>query len=144
MRAVDVLWASSILLDTSPAWLVRILVVWQRFFQPVFNPQKLPLKFPAIDIVTVNNPYPGTLLFTNANNPFQDNIKKFKSYITEIDKYTGKIILYRRILTKAYLFQSQPNGYSYGILEKIGVNGGGHDGTQDLCYRNLKIINSFR
>lgn len=84
------------------------------------------------------------MLFTNANNPFQDNIKKFKSYITEIDKYTGKIILYRRILTKAYLFQSQPNGYSYGILEKIGVNGGGHDGTQDLCYRNLKIINSFR
>ncbi|WP_019507028.1 aryl-sulfate sulfotransferase [Pleurocapsa sp. PCC 7319] len=127
-----------------PIWLIRILVWGQRFFQPVIKPKKLPLKFPTINIGILENPYPGTLLFTNANNPFLSNIERFNSHIAEIDKYTGKILLYRRILTKAYLFQSQPDGYSYGILEKIGVNGGGHSGTHYLCDRNLKVINSFR
>lgn len=127
-----------------PGWLVRILTFFQRFFQPVFNPNKLPFKFPKIEVVTVNNPYRGTLLFTNATNPFQNKIKSFNSYITEVDKYSGKVLLYRRILTKAYLFQSQPEGYSYGILEKIGINGGGHDGTHYLTNCKLKTIKRFR
>lgn len=127
-----------------PGWLIRFLVYCQKFFQPVFNPRKLPSKFPEIEIVTLNNPYPGTLLFTNANNPFEKVIPKFNSHVIEIDKCSGKVLLYQRILTKAYLFQSQPEGYSYAILEKIGINGGGHDGIHYLTDNNLKTIRSFR
>lgn len=127
-----------------PGWFIRFLVYCQRFFHPVFNPRKLPLKFPKIEIVTLNSPYPGTLLFTNANNPFEKVIPKFNSHVIEIDKCSGKVLLYQRILTKAYLFQSQPEGYSYAILEKIGINGGGHDGIHYLTDNNLKTIRSFR
>lgn len=127
-----------------PVWLIRILVWIQRFFRPVIAPTKQPIKFPGISLDIVNNPYPGTLLFTNANNPFLSNIDRFHSYIAEIDKCTGKLLLYRRILTKGYLFQPQLDGYSYGILEKVGVNGGGHSGTHYLCDRNLKVVKSCR
>ncbi|MEM6610799.1 MAG: aryl-sulfate sulfotransferase [Cyanobacteria bacterium P01_C01_bin.72] len=127
-----------------PVWLIRVLVWMQRFFRPEIAPEKTPDRFPAIDIEIVDNPYPGKKLLTNGNNPFLSNIDRFHSYVAEIDKHTGKLLLYRRILTKAYLFQSQANGYSYRILEKIGVNGGGHSGTHYLCDRNLKVVDSFR
>ncbi|MDJ0691958.1 MAG: aryl-sulfate sulfotransferase [Xenococcaceae cyanobacterium MO_188.B32] len=125
-------------------FLVRILSLLQPFSQPVLNADKLPQKFPPIKIVKRDSPYPGTLLFTNATNPFRQDIKSYKSFIAEIDKYSGKVLRYRHIFTKGYLFQPQSTGYSYAILEKIGVNGGGHDGTHYFTDENLNIINAFK
>ncbi len=124
--------------------LVRALSWFQPFCQPVFNPDELPSSFPPFEIVKSDSPYPGTLLFTNATNPFQKNVEKYNSYIIEIDKISGKVVVYYRILTKGYLFQPQPEGYSYGILEKIGVNGAGHNGTHYIATKDLKISNKFK
>ena len=129
-----------------PAFLVRTIAGFQFLISPVSKAKGLvPSSFPPIEIVTMNSPYPGTILFTNATNPFRDDSKgNFGRYIAEIDKYTGRLLRYRRILTKAYVFQPQLSGYSYGILEKVGVNGAGHDGTHYLTDRNLKNVQSFK
>ena len=139
--------ASLVIIKTEPLPInvvVRGLSFWQWLCQPVFNPINLPKDFPPIEIIKLDDPHPGTLLFTNATNPWQENVKKYGRYIAEVEKTSGKVKLYMRILTKAYLFQPQPEGYSYGILEKIGVNGAGHDGAYYLTDKNLKAVDKFK
>ncbi len=108
------------------------------------GPAEPPANFPPVTLMTVNDPYPGTLLFTTATNPFAGEVEQYSSFIAEIDKQTGALMRYRRILTKGYLFQPQPEGYSYAVMEKTGVNGAGHDGTHYLTDMNLKTIASFK
>ena len=129
-----------------PTLLLRLIASLQPLVRPVSDAKgTTPSDFPPIDVVTVDAPYPGSLLFTNATNPFRDDCgNQFGRYIAEIDKYTGQLLRYRRILTKAYLFQPQPEGYSYAVLERAGVNGGGHDGTHYLTDENLRIIRKFK
>lgn len=129
-----------------PVFVIRFIASLQKFVRPVLNTKETePSDFPPVDIVTVDSPYSGTLLFTNATNPFRDDCENhFGRYIAEIDKYTGQLLRYRRILTKAYLFQPQPRGYSYAVLEKAGINGGGHDGTHYITDESLRIIRKFK
>lgn len=139
-------WRSKKATSIPPAFLIRLVASLQPLVRPVSDTEGTePSDFPPVDIVTVDAPYPGTLLFTNATNPFRDDCEHhFGHYIAEIDKYTGQLLRYRRILTKAYLFQPQPGGYSYAVLEKAGINGGGHDGTHYLTDESLRIIRKFK
>ena len=100
-------WRSKKPASLLPAWLIRLAAALQLLVRPVSDTGGTePSDFQPIDIVTVDTPYPGTLLFTNATNPFRDDCEnQFGRYIAEIDKYTGQLLRYRQILTKAYLFQ---------------------------------------
>ncbi len=139
-------WRSKKETSLPPAPLIRLMASLQPLIRPVSDVNgTTPSDFPPIDVITVDAPYPGALLFTNATNPFRDDCEhQFGRFIAEIDKYTGQLLRYRRILTKAYLFQPQPEGYSYAVLERAGVNGGGHEGTHYLTNKNLRIIRKFK
>ncbi|MEM7662100.1 MAG: aryl-sulfate sulfotransferase [Pseudomonadota bacterium] len=127
-----------------PVWLTRTVAGFQFLHAPVLRPEKAPDGFPPIEITVNNGAQAGTLLFTPTTNPFSNGTAQFKPFIAEIDKASGTLIAYRRMATKGYLFQPQPEGYSYAKLEHVGVNGAGHDGVHYISNERLETLYSIR